>query len=167
MLADFPVLYVDVIVRRTLASCIALAALAVGVSLLLGQYLAGAGVVVGLGGATLNHRIFQASTAHYSDGEGHLRRRPYFGTVAARLGALTVLAFALLFFARPMGFGMIGGLLAFQVVLMLNALGSLWRYQRAQLAGATMASAQLAENAIATEAGGRPPAGETGSRADG
>jgi hypothetical protein len=62
-------------------------------------------------------------------------RRPYVGTVAARLGGITVVAFALLFLVRPMGFGMIGGLVAFQLLLMANALGALWRYQRLQLAG--------------------------------
>jgi hypothetical protein len=34
-----------------------------------------------------------------------------------------------------MGFGMVGGLVAFQLLLMANALGALWRYQRLQLAG--------------------------------
>jgi hypothetical protein len=32
-----------------------------------------------------------------------------------------------------MGFGMVAGLVAFQFLLMANALGALWRYQRAQL----------------------------------
>jgi hypothetical protein len=133
MLADFPVLYVDAIVRRTLASAIALGVAAVAISSFLGQYLAGLGVVLGLAGATLNHRLFQLSTARYSDAEGHLQRRPYFGSVVGRLGALTVVAFALLYFERPMGFGMVAGLVAFQFLLMANALGALWRYQRAQL----------------------------------
>lgn len=133
MLADFPVLYVDAIVRRTLACCIALAVVAVAASLFFGQYLAAAGVVLGLGGATVNHRLFQLSTARYSDTEGHLQRKPYFGSVAARLGALTVVAFGLLFLVKPMGFGMVGGLIAFQLLLMANAFGALWRYQQAQL----------------------------------
>lgn len=135
MLSDFPVLYVDVIVRRTIASCIVLAVLALVGGAALGQFLAGAGVVVGLAGATANHRLFQLSTAHYSSAEGRLQRKPYAGSVAARLGAITIVAFALLLFVRPMGFGMVGGLVAFQVLLMANALGAIWRYQRAQLAG--------------------------------
>jgi len=134
MLADFPVLYVDVIVRRTIGSCIVLAAVAFGVTFFLGQYLAGVGAVLGLAGATVNHRLFQVSTARYSSSEGRLERRPYFGSVAARLGTLTVIAFALLYLVRPMGFGMVAGLVAFQVLLMANALGAIWRYQKAQLA---------------------------------
>ncbi|HTV11774.1 MAG TPA: ATP synthase subunit I [Acidimicrobiales bacterium] len=135
MLTDFPVSYVDLIVRRTIGSCIVLAIAAVALTLFLGQYLAGVGVVAGLAGATFNHRLFQLSTVRYSSTEGHLQRKPYFGSVAARLGTLTVVAFALLYFLRPMGFGMIAGLVAFQVLLMANALGTLWRYQRVQLSG--------------------------------
>jgi len=140
MLSDFPVLYVDLIVKRTIASCVALAVLALGAGLVTGQYLAGAGVVIGLVGATLNHRLFQVSTAHFSSPDGHIDRKPYAGSVAARLGGLTLVAFALLFVLRPMGFGMVGGLVAFQVLLMANALGALWRHQRSQLQ-ATMGAA--------------------------
>jgi dipeptide/tripeptide permease len=135
MLADFPVLYVDLIVRRTIVSCIALAIVAIVVGFAVGQPLAGVGALLGLGAATVNHRVFQVSTVRYSKEDGHMDRRPYFGTVAARLGGITVVAFALLFLVRPMGFGMVGGLVAFQLLLMANALGALWRYQRLQLAG--------------------------------
>src|SRR5271155_4451244 len=135
MLADFPVLYVDVIVRRTIVSCIALAVLALGVGFGVGQPLEGIGAFLGLAAATANHRVFQVSTVRYSKDDGHMDRRPYVGTVAARLGGITVIAFALLFLVRPMGFGMVGGLVAFQLLLMANALGALWRYQRLQLAG--------------------------------
>ncbi|MGA3219212.1 MAG: hypothetical protein ABSE77_09095 [Acidimicrobiales bacterium] len=139
MLTDFPVLYVDVIVRRTIVACAALGVAALAAGVLLDQPLAGVGVVLGLAGATVNHRFFQLSTARYSNADGHLDRKPYAGSVAARLGALTIIAFALLFLVRPMGFGMVGGLVAFQGLLMANAFGALWRYQRAQLAGAVPA----------------------------
>jgi ATP synthase I chain len=144
MLADFPVLYVDLIVRRTIASCIVLAVVAVLASIVLGQPLAGVGVLLGLAAATVNHRLFQLSTVRYSSDDGHIARKPYAGTVAGRLGAITIVAFALLFFVRPMGFGMIGGLVAFQVLLMVNALAALWRYQRLQLAGLTSGSGPAA-----------------------
>jgi hypothetical protein len=161
MFTDFPVLYVDVIVRRTLGSCIVLAVVVLGLAFFLGQYLAGAGVVLGLAGATVNQRLFQLSTARYSTAEGHLERKPYFGSVAARLGLLTVVAFGLLFLVRPMGFGMVGGLVVFQVLLMANAFGALWRYQRMQLSG-------LGNNATVTArgpstSGPTPPATSDGA----
>ena len=92
-------------------------------------------------------------------------RKPYAGSVAGRLGALTIVAFALLFFVRPMGFGMVGGLVAFQVLLMANALGALWRYQRLQLAGVAPTSGRAA-GAEGQEGGpGLPGESRPGSRA--
>jgi hypothetical protein len=160
MLADFPVLYVDAIVRRTLVSSIALAVVALAGGFLLGEALAGAGVVLGLGGATLNHRLFQVSTVRHIDIEGHLDRKPYAGTVAARLGALTAVAFGLLFLVRPMGFGMVGGLIAFQVLLMLNALGALWRYQRRQLASTVPGQPGVVVAGHSLPVGGEPAGGQ-------
>jgi hypothetical protein len=158
MLADFPVLYVDVIVRRTLGSCIVLGVVALLASIVLGQPLAGIGVVLGLAGATVNHRLFQVSTVRYSSADGHMERKPYAGSVAARLGVLTIIAFALLYFVRPMGFGMVGGLVAFQVLLMANALGALWRYQKVQLAG--LASGTAADGSQPGQTGSATPDGD-------
>jgi hypothetical protein len=158
MLADFPLLHVDLIVKRTIGSCVVLAVVALVASILVGQPLVGLGVLLGLGGATANHRLFQVTTAHYSDGEGHLERKPYFGSVAARLGTLTVVAFALLFLLKPMGFGMIGGLVAFQMLLMANAFGALWHYQKVQLSGVTRApGAALVVDGRGAQAGPVPP----------
>ena len=127
--------------------------------------MAAVGVVLGLAGATVNQRLFQVSTAHYSDGEGHLRRKPYAGSVAARLGGITVVAFALLFFVRPMGFGMVGGLVAFQALLMANAAGALWRHQKAQLAGlGKTAGATDAEAGASSVRPGAAGNGRRGSR---
>lgn len=147
MLADFPVLHVDLIVRRTIASCIILGVLTLVVAVILGEPLAGVGVVLGLAAATVNHRLFQLSTVHYSTTDGHMERRPYASSVVGRLATVTIVAFALLYFVRPMGFGMVGGLVAFQVLLMANALGALWRYQRVQLAagGQTKSAEEGAE----------------------
>lgn len=161
MLADFPVLYVDLIVRRTIASCVVLGVVGVLVSIVLGQPLAGVGVLLGLAAATVNHRLFQLSTVRYSSDDGHIARKPYAGSVAGRLGAITMVAFALLFFVRPMGFGMIGGLVAFQVLLMANALGALWRYQRLQLAGVTPTRGPAA-GAEGQEGGPGLPGGSSG-----
>ena len=135
MLADFPVLYVDLIVKRTIASCVVLGVVAVPACIILGQPLAGRGSVTGLAAATVNHRLFQLSTVRYSSDDGHIARKPYAGSVAGRLGCHHHCRFCAPFFVRPMGFGMIAGLVAFQVLLMANALGALWRYQRLQLAG--------------------------------
>ncbi len=134
MLTDFPVLQVDAVVRRTLITSALVALAAVAVTAVLGQPLAGVGVVLGLAGAVVNHRLFQVSTVRYTTTEGRLRAKPYAGTVASRLGALTLATLVLVYFVRPMGFGMLGGLVAFQALLMMAALRALLRYHRGQLA---------------------------------
>ena len=93
------------------------------------------GGAVGPGRGHGQPQVFQISTVRYSNADGHIARKPYAGSVAARLGAITSSPSPCFIFVRPMGFGMVGGLVAFQVLLMANALGALWRYQRLQLAG--------------------------------
>ena len=69
-----------------------------------------------------------------------------------------------------MGFGMVGGLVAFQVLLMANALGALWRYQKLQLAGLAPSGADAGKKAqVATPPSngeGIVPPIEAGSDAD-
>jgi hypothetical protein len=135
MLTDFPVMQTDAVVKRTLASCAMAGLIAIAAAVVLGYPLAGLGVFVGLIAAIANLRVFQASTVRYINQEGKLQRKPYVGTVAARLGLITIVALALLYLVRPVGFGMLGGLVLFQATLMMNAMGALWRYHKVQLGG--------------------------------
>ena len=132
MFTDLPVMHTDLIVRRTIVLSAALAVVALAALLLLGQPLAGLGVLIGVGAALGNHRLFQKSTVRYT-ATGSLQRRPFAGSVALRLALVTAIAIALVYFVRPAGFGMLGGLLLFQGALMGSALGALWRYQRLEL----------------------------------
>ena len=132
MFTDLPVMHTDLIVRRTIVLSGALAVVALAALLLLGQPLAGLGVLLGVAAALGNHRLFQLSTVRYTT-TGALQRRPFAGSVAIRLALVTAIAIALVYFARPAGFGMMGGLLLFQGALMGSALGALWRYQRLEL----------------------------------
>src|SRR5580700_3990450 len=102
MFTDLPVMHTDLIVRRTIVVSAALAVVALAALLLLGQPLAGLGVLIGVGAALGNHRLFQLSTARYT-ATGSLRRKPYAGSVAARLALVTVIAIALVYFVRPAG----------------------------------------------------------------
>jgi len=134
MLSDFPVLATDAVVKRALWSSAVLVALALVAAVALGQPLAGVGVLLGFAAAVANHRLFQVSTARYTTAEGRIQARPYAGTVATRLGTITIVTVLLVYFVRPMGFGMLGGLVAFQAVLMVTALRALVGYHRAALA---------------------------------
>lgn len=131
LLGSFPVLGVEQIVRRTLLSAAAMGLVLAAVAVVLGQPLIAPGLLVGLAMAVLNHRVFQSSAMRFIDPEGSVRRKPFAGSVLARLGACTALAVVALIFARPLGWGIIGGLAVFQAAMLVNAIVALIGYQRA------------------------------------
>ncbi|MDQ6839249.1 MAG: hypothetical protein M3137_13210 [Actinomycetota bacterium] len=130
MLANFPITQVDRIMRRTLYSASAVVILGVTASIVVGYPLVAPGLVLGLGMAVINHRIFQGSAMRFITNEGTVARKPFAGSVLGRLGACTAVALLLLVFVQPMGWGVIGALAAFQAMLLLNAIVALVRYQR-------------------------------------
>ena len=135
ILGALPVLGVERIVRRTLLSAAAGGILAGLLAVIAGFPLVAPGILLGLGLAVLNHRIFQASALRYIDPEGSVRRKPFTGSVLARLGACTAVAVVLLVWARPVGFGVIAGLAIFQAAMLVNAVVALVHYQRAEIGG--------------------------------
>jgi hypothetical protein len=137
---SLPVLGVDRIVRRTLFSAAAMALVLAGVAILLGQPLIAPGLLLGLAMALVNHRVFQASALRFIDPEGSVRRKPFAGSVALRLGACTAVAVLALVLARPVGWGIIGGLAVFQAAMLVNAIVALIGYQKAEQGGAGRAA---------------------------
>jgi hypothetical protein len=132
MLAQFPVIGVDRVVRRTLFSAGVVAVVGAVVAIIVGQPLVAPGLVVGLGLALMNHRVFQSSAMRFTSDEGTVRRKPFAGSVFLRLGVCTAVAIGALLLARPVGWGVIGGLAVFQALLLLNAVVALIGYQRAE-----------------------------------
>jgi O-antigen/teichoic acid export membrane protein len=128
--AGFPVAEVERVVRRTIYVAIGLAVVALGASVALGYLLVGIGVVIGLGLGVLNNRLFTASATHVTTSEGTLQKKPFALSVFARLGLVTVVAIGLMILVRQLGWGIIVGLVAFQLVLMVVALRAVLRYQR-------------------------------------
>jgi O-antigen/teichoic acid export membrane protein len=128
--AGFPVAEVERVVRRTVYVAIALAVAALAASAALGYLLVGIGVVIGLGLGLLNNRLFTASATHVTTEEGTLQKKPFAVSVLVRLGLVTAIAIGLLILLRPMGWGIIAGLVAFQGVLLVVAAGAVLRYQR-------------------------------------
>jgi hypothetical protein len=144
VLAQFPVIAVDTVMRRTLRSCIIVAVIAVVMTVWFGQWEAAPGIVIGFAAGLGNQRILLASNARFISTEGKVSRKPFAGTVALRLGAITAIAFGLLFVLRPAGWGMLGALLAFQIILILNSMVALVHYLRHQPpAGATSPATAL------------------------
>lgn len=126
---------VERIVRRTLIGAAATGLAAAVLAVVVGYPLVAPGLLVGLALAVLNHRVFQASALRYIDPEGSIRRKPFTGSVLARLGACTAVAVVLLVWVRPMGFGVIAGLAIFQASMLVNAIVALVHYQRAEIGG--------------------------------
>lgn len=98
--------------------------------MLLGQPYVAPGLAVGIALAVLNHRVFQSSAMRFTSPEGVVRRKPFAGSVALRLGFCTAVAIGLLIVERPMGWGVIAGLALFQALMLINALVRLIHYQR-------------------------------------
>ncbi|MHB1534289.1 MAG: ATP synthase subunit I [Acidimicrobiales bacterium] len=133
MLAGFPVIEIEGIMRRTVRSAILMGIVAMVAAFAFHQPLVAPGIAIGLVLAVLNHRVFQSSALRFISADGKVVRKPFAGSVALRLGICTAVALALLVVVQPMGWGVIGGLMMFQLLMMTNALVSLIRYQRQDL----------------------------------
>ncbi|MDQ2754385.1 MAG: hypothetical protein M3R71_02420 [Actinomycetota bacterium] len=141
MIPTFPVMEINRVMRRTLGSAAGVGIVGVGIALLIGQPLAAPGLVVGLVLAVANHRVFQASASRFITPEGTVSRKPFTGSVALRLGACTAIALLGLIFVEPFGWGVVGGLVIFQILLLLNSIVALLIYQRSHLDGSGVADA--------------------------
>lgn len=130
MITAFPLTEIDRIMRRTVIAAIIVGVAAAAASVLLGQPFFAPGIAVGLALAVANHRVFQSSAMRFTTPEGVVNRKPFAGSVALRLGACTVVAIGLMLVERPMGWGVIAGLAAFQALMLANALLALLHYQR-------------------------------------
>lgn len=134
MLAGFPVLEIDQIVRRTIRGSIVICAIAGAVVwAAFHQPLFLPGLAVGLVCAVANHRLFQASAMRYASEEGQLARKPFAGATLFRLGVCTAIAVVLIVLVRPMGWGDIAALAIFQFVMLANALAALFAFKKREL----------------------------------
>lgn len=130
MMQGFPVAEVDTVMRRTLWSAVAMGLLAVGAGIGFGFPLFGPGAIVGLAMGLVNIRFFQVSAARNTSDEGSLSRGPFATQTLMRLAVVTGVAMALLVLVRPMGWGVLAGLIAFQMLLLVNMLKALMAYNR-------------------------------------
>ncbi|MHB1502886.1 MAG: hypothetical protein ACYCTL_01910 [Acidimicrobiales bacterium] len=109
----------------TVARRSALGALAVGIAALVGlgvagYALVGLGVCLGLGMALGNFRLVSAAVSKASRSTRADKRRPLAMNTLGRLGAVSIVAIALLLIAAPLGFGTLIGLAVFQFMLLGN-----------------------------------------------
>ena len=122
-------------VKRTAYTAIGVGVVLSGIAILLGQPWFVPGIAVGIALAIANHRVFQSSAMRFTTPDGVVRRKPFAGSVALRLGACTAVAILGLIWNQPFGWGVIAGLALYQATMLFNALISLLRFQRQQAAG--------------------------------
>ena len=109
--------------RRSSILGAVLGAIAVAVTSLQGHPLMGLFFLVGIALGAGNNRILQLSVISYATAvnAGTGTKRKFRGSVALRLGAITVLSLGVALLVRPDGLGIFVGLAVFQVLMLVGA----------------------------------------------
>lgn len=115
--------------RRSAALSAALGVLAIVVLALEGHPLMGVFGFVGLGLGAYNNRLLQKSVLRYAADE-RMGRKQFRHGVMARLGLVTLIAFALGLLLRPDGLAVFVGLAVFQILMLIGAAVPVFRSLR-------------------------------------
>ena len=125
MFAHFSLPSVPDVARRTVSTALVVGVAALVACVAFGQPLLGVGACIGLALGTLNFRMIGNSVARVSAREDANRRRPLALNTLGRMGIITVVTIGLLFVSAGLGFGVLGGLAVFQVILLANVARSM------------------------------------------
>jgi hypothetical protein len=120
LFSHFSLPQISTVARRTSLAALAIGGIAVIALGLTGNALVGIGICVGLALALGNFRLISRATVKASTSGNPDTRRPLALNTLGRMGAITVVAFGLVFASRPLGFGTLIGLAAFQFTLLGN-----------------------------------------------
>jgi hypothetical protein len=123
--AHFELPDVPDVARRTVSMVLVVGAAALVAAVSFGQPLLGLGACIGLSLGTLNFRMIGNSVARVSASGVENKRRPLALNTFGRLGIITVVTLGLMFFSHQLGFGILGGLAVFQVILLANVARSM------------------------------------------
>jgi hypothetical protein len=113
--------------RRTLTGALVVGVAALVASVSFGHPLVGLGACVGLALGTFNFRLIGNSVAKVGSREDGRTRGPLAVNTAVRMGIITVITLGLLIVAPQIGFGILGGLVAFQLILLVNVARSMMK----------------------------------------
>jgi hypothetical protein len=127
--------------RRTMLMTLVIGVVGLVVLLLVSQPWAALGLCVGLGLGMLNFRAIQRSVVKVGERVEANKRRPLAVNTLGRMAIITVVALGLLFVEPPLGFGLLGGLALFQMILLLNVTRSMLKMgSGSAIAGAVFSS---------------------------
>jgi hypothetical protein len=123
--AHFSLPNVHDVARRTVSTALVFGVAALVGCVAFGKPLLGVGACVGLALGTFNFRMIGNSVARVSAREGENKRRPLALNTLGRMGIITAVTIGLLFVSASLGFGVLGGLAVFQVILLANVARSM------------------------------------------
>jgi hypothetical protein len=106
--------------KRTVYGSIGLGVVGLIITSVLGAAFGGLGFCAGLSLGILNFRMIQRSVIKVGERQVEKPRRPLAMNTVTRLFFISALALGLLFVNFELGFGIMAGLAAFQVLLLLN-----------------------------------------------
>jgi hypothetical protein len=113
--------------RRTVLGALIVGLLGLVITIVLNAPLVGLGLCLGLALGLLNFRMVQRSVAKIGARGDENHRRPLALNTLARLALVSVIALGLLFVSFDLGLGVMGGLAAFEFLLLLNVARSMMR----------------------------------------
>jgi hypothetical protein len=123
--AHFSLPNVGDVARRTTGAALILGVAALVAAASVCHLLVGLGACIGLGMGLVNFRLVGVSVDKVTAMDVDNPKRPLAVNTLGRMGISTVIALGLCFVSKPLGFGVLGGLALFQVLLIANVARSM------------------------------------------
>ncbi len=128
MFAHFALPDLGTVARRTTTAALILGVAAVVAGFSLGHWLLGLGGAIGIGLGALNFHMAGAAVIKVSASGSENTKRPIAMNTLFRMGVVTVIAFGLFFLSAPLGFGVLGGVALFQIMLLANVARAMTKF---------------------------------------
>lgn len=125
MFAHFSLPNVGEVARRTTGAALVVGVAGLVAAVSFGYLLVGIGGCIGLALGLLNFRLIGVSVDKVTAMDVDNPKRPLAVNTLGRMGVITVIALGLCFVSKPLGFGVLGGLALFQVLLIANVARSM------------------------------------------
>jgi hypothetical protein len=123
--AHFSLPNVPDVARRTVTGALIVGVAALVAAVSLGYAFVGLGAAIGLALGTLNFRLVGNSVSRAAARGDGRTRGPLAVNTLGRMGIVTVITLGLLLVSAQLGFGVLGGLAIFQVLLLVNVARSM------------------------------------------
>jgi hypothetical protein len=127
LFSNFSLPQISTVARRTVLAAMVVGGLALALGVVAGYALAGLGICLGLGVGLANFRLVSRATVKAAASERPDKRRPLAVNALGRLGLISVVALAITYFVRQLGFGILVGLALFQFALLANVVIAMLR----------------------------------------